>query len=551
MLNGGDLQAPLREASHTSDTQGSCIKDWVVLLGVDIGASIVFFYLLTVDVSDTAFYTFLGGMLVLMVVWRVYRFCTPRDENVARVPYTCGYMASGGKELFLVATMHISPRAPRDVDAVIATMSPDIAMIELDEERLDRMRTEECRNSEEANRRRERAREELQPIQISRNGRDTQIFLAQRALWNAEHAGDVVAGVVVHEPDNEYGLRPPGEAARGNFVLVNRGGPPGAFAPFALKAHTAARSGAKGVLVVDSHDQLPLQRLGSATLAGDLRTALKTRSCIFPPIPVLLLSKAEGEQLREECIAAASTGAPAAQAEFQIREDQYPRRTLRKRLCQGLALVFSGIGILYGIIDCFDVEVGAEFLAAERSASARGIPCVCIDVDLNRFWSRLAISIVPTPCNVILALRAWIAFPRVMFQFFYPPRSNVDVAGSTIFHMASLRLRTWIAFVLAGIAASYVTTSVLKLLSFAAEQGAEESGAVSSSNRDATQAWIMLGVQLFLLPRVYDAVAASRDEVMYKSIVAKSHEHQARRLVAVVGAAHSNGILQRVRARGL
>lgn len=64
--------------------------------------------------------------------------------------------------------------------------------------------------------------------------------------------------------------------------------------------------------------------------------------------------------------------------------DGYPRRSLRKRLCQAVALLFSGIGVLYGVIECFAVDVGSEFLAAEAAAAARGIPCACIDVDLNR-----------------------------------------------------------------------------------------------------------------------------------------------------------------------
>ena len=68
--------------------------------------------------------------------------------------------------------------------------------------------------------------------------------------------------------------------------------------------------------------------------------------------------------------------------------------------------------ILYGIIQCFSVRVGAEFLAADSAARDLGIRCVCIDVDLDRFWSKLGWAVLPTPCNLLNSLMSWIAFPR-------------------------------------------------------------------------------------------------------------------------------------------
>ena len=48
--------------------------------------------------------------------------------------------------MFMVATIHISPRSPDDVDAVIASpnVAADTVMIELDDERLDKMRDWAC-----------------------------------------------------------------------------------------------------------------------------------------------------------------------------------------------------------------------------------------------------------------------------------------------------------------------------------------------------------------------------------------------------------------------
>jgi len=278
-------------------------------------------------------------------------------------------------------------------------------------------------------------------------------------------------------------------------------------------------------------------------MLGDLRVALSTCSCGFPPIPVLLLPRDEGERLAARCAAG------AAHAELKVLADGYPRRTLRRRLCQACALVFSGIGVLYGVIQCFDVEVGAEFLAAELAAAARGIPCTCIDVDLNRFWSRLGAAVLPTPCNLARSLLAWLAFPRVCFQVLFPPRGNVDVLGSMVLHATSFPLRTWVAFIIAGFCASFVTKHLLLLFGFGVEQAGEGAGVVSKEDRDAVQAWIMLGVEMYMMPQVYDAVAASRDEAMYHSIVEKGR--RARRFVAVVGAGHANGILQRARTLGL
>uniref|UniRef100_A0A7S0F9A6 PA domain-containing protein n=1 Tax=Pyrodinium bahamense TaxID=73915 RepID=A0A7S0F9A6_9DINO len=504
---------------------------------MDIVASVAFWYLMYLlqFVPDSVFYALLGLLLAVMVAYRLYCAKTSPDECGVEIPYTCGYVLNSGKELFLVATVHISPRAPKDVEAVIDKTIPDITMIELDDERLDRMR-----GDVEVQQPQEPRQEDLQRIRITEaNGAPSTVF-AQRALWNAERSGEAIAGDVEFDKSNEYGLESAGRDYRGKLVLVRRGSPNGEFAPFALKAHNAALAGAKAVLVINTEDKLPVNRIGGGTLLGDMRVAFNTCSCGFPPIPVLLLRKGEGQRLAELC---------GARAELEVLADEYPRRTLRRRLCQSCALIFSGIGILYGIIQCCDVEVGAEFIAAEEAAAARGIPCTCIDVDLNRFWSRLGWAVLPTPCNILQSLLSWLAFPRVLFRALFPPRGNVDVFGSMVLHATSFPLRTWVAFILAGMCASFVTSNLLTLFGFGVEQAGEGTGVVAKEDREVAQTFIMLGIEMFMLPQVYDAVAASRDEAMYNSIVEKSRH--ARRLVVAVGAGHANGILQRARTRGL
>lgn len=536
-------------SATTGDTSQDEGTSWTVLIGqllVDLVASVAFWYFaFFVELPGNDWYWF-GGLVFLMVAWRIYRAYGPKEDWPLDIPYTCGYVSSNGKEMFLVATLHISPRAPRDVQAVIDMTNPDVAMIELDEERLDRMR-----DHDETLLPTEPDPEDLQPVSITVGGRETMTVRAQRALWNAEQSGKTIEGDVVFDAANPYGLLGLADVARGNLALVHRGAPSGEFAPFAVKAHNAGKGRAEALLVIDYDHQgskLPVHRIGgSASVVNDLRVAASTCSCGFPPVPVLLLSHQDGSRLLELC----QENQKRPKAELEVMPDHYPRRTLRLRLCQACALMFSGIGILYGIIQCFNVEVGAEFIAAEEAATARNIPCACIDVDLNQFWGRLGRAVVPTPCNLGHSLWAWLAFPRVFFRVLFPPRGNVDVIGSMVLHGASFSLTTWAAFILAGFCASCVTNFLLSMLGMGAEKAAESTGVVKEEDSEDVQNYIMLGVELYMLPRIYEAVAASRDETMFRSIVSKGRELAAQKLVVVVGAAHSNGIIQRIRAHGL
>lgn len=517
---------------------------------IDLLSSVAFWYVLSFPFTDMQFNFGLAITALLMLLWRIYRVQarSPNESCGVEIPYTAACVQTHGKEFFLVATVHISPRAPLDVTALINNSKPDVAMIELDDERLDRMREAPAEQLGPKP-------EDLQLLTVTSHqnvGNPISIY-SQRAIWNGEQASAIVSGDVTFNENDPYGLGTDlhsfNEPSRSHIALVLRGSPDGQFAPFALKAYHAARAGASGLLVINQEPKLPLGRIGTGTLTADLRVALQTCSCGFPSIPVLLLPKEEGNALLESCKSSSSSQRP--RAEFKVRDDQFPRRTLARRLCQAGALVFSGIGILYGVIQCFSVEVGEEFLAAEIAARALGIPCRCIDVDLNRFWSRLGMALLPTPCNILKSTLSWLAFPRVCFNFLFPPTGSIDVLGSMFLHGASFPLKTWVAFILAGMCASFVTSNILRLLGNGAELGAEETGLVSEQDRMAAQEWIMLGIELYMLPQIYDAVAASRDEAMYQSIVAKCRQLHPRRMVVVVGAGHANGILQRVRSTGL
>jgi pheromone shutdown protein TraB len=518
---------------------------------LDIVLSIPFYYVMVFLEwpKGSTKYVF-GSLLVLMILYRLGRAYIKIgvDPNLAgepEVPYTVGVIKSNDKTMFLVATIHISPRAPEDVIKVIDTVSPDVVMIELDDERLDKMRSPDQPQDNTPK------QEDLQEITIELQGGEapeTMKIYAQRAVWNAEQAGEAVDGPLVFDKANEYGLmetRP--EQQSGYMSLVKRGSANGEFAPFALKAHLAARSGAGAVLIVNNKESLPMSRIGaSVSVVQDMKVACYSRSCGFPPICAFMIKESDGEKLQKALADGARVG-----GSLSVRTDTYPRRTLRKRLCQACALVFSGIGILYGIIQCFAIEVGAEFLAAEEAAYDKKLPCECIDSDLNSLWGRLGEALLPTPCNFVDAVLSWLAFPRIAFQALFPPRHNVDVFGSMVLHAKSFSIRTWVAFFIAGYCASWVTSNILKLLTGAAERGAEQTGMVKKEDRDITTDLMLFFLQLYLLPRIFEAFCAHRDEVMYRSIVAKSRTMGSSRMVVVVGAGHSNGILQRARARGL
>eukprot|EP00435_Cladocopium_sp_Y103_P041457 s2442_g11.t1 len=292
----------------------------------------------------------------------------------------------------------------------------------------------------------------------------------------------------------------------------------------------------------------------------EIRYACTTGNCALPSVPLLLLRQECGEQL----IRLRQSGRRVT-AQFTVKEDGVRPRSLPKKLCQECALIFSGIGaagthllellcvetILYGIIQCFSVRVGAEFLAADSAARDLGIRCVCIDVDLDRFWSKLGWAVLPTPCNLLNSLMSWIAFPRILFQFLFPPFGRVDALGSTLLHLGSFSFRVWISFLLAGLCASLVTSSILRLFSSGVEVTAESAGVVEEEDRSLAQTYIILAIEMYMLPQIYDAVAASRDESMYQSMVKKCKDFAAERLVVVVGAGHANGILQRALIGGI
>lgn len=540
---GSSAPVPLlpdgRQVSHAeaelprSSLQGRPVET-LLRLAFDVAASVVFWYLVFFFVWPWWLVTaFLVGLLATAVAWRFYR---AQGEDPS-LPYTCGYVRVGDRELFLVATIHISPRSPTDVEQVVGTKQPDLVMIELDQERLDSLRgTGQAGPSD------------LQPVTVAEPGEGPVTVHAQRAVWNAEFAGQTFKGDLVFDEGNPCGVEPLAPVPHGSILLVHRGGPTPIAAAFAMKAFAAARSGAAAVLVIDREGELTRSRIGVTTLMGELLIAFRVQHFGYPPVPVLLLPHTDGRRL---AALLSPEGGGRAGAEFQVLPDDYPRRTTRFRLCQAVALVVTGIGVLYEIIACFAVEVGKEFLAADAAAAARGVACACIDVDEDHFWRRLGWALVPSPRNVAGSLLSWLALPRILARVFFPWRGDVDVLGSTLLHCLSFRARTWVAFAVAACVACAIASLLLQAFSMGVTESAAATGVVKEKDKTSLQLWLVLSIEFYALPCLYSAVVASRDEAMYSGIVGKGQEHSASRMVVVCGAGHANGILTHARRRGL
>mmetsp|Transcript_22046 Transcript_22046/g.50366 ORF Transcript_22046/g.50366 Transcript_22046/m.50366 type:complete len:607 (-) Transcript_22046:78-1898(-) len=493
--------------------------------------------------SLNLFLLFLALLFLCMLLWRLYRahHLHVITQSGCQLPYTSGYAVKDGKELILVATLHISPRACQDAEMVIGGSKPDLVMIELDEERLERLKGAPATESPMPR------QEDLQRLAIHRAGHEPLECYAQRAMWNGEQSGRLFHNEVTFDESNAYGMqRGASDRFAGKVALVKRGSANGEFAPYALKAHHLARAGAEALLIMNNQDHLPARRIGTGGLWNELQISVRACSCGFPPIPTLLLPKNVSDDLQMAIV----DNHESIQAEFQVMPDNFPRRTLRARLCQDCGLFLSGIGVLYGVIQCFGIEVGGEFVAAEAAASSRNIDCKCIDVNMNQFWSRLCWALLPTPCNIGYSLLSWLAFPRVLCCSLFPSTSRVDVMGTFALHCCSLRLRTWIGFTAGVMVANFVTTHVLKLMATGTEQAAEATGQVSEEDRSVVTPLIMLAIELYVITCFYGSILASRDEAMYNGVIAECRRSRASRAVVVLGAAHSNGVLQHLSSRG-
>ena len=70
---------------------------------MDLGASIIFWWVLLSPMSDLVFYGSLGAILLLMILWRVYKICYEEKTPAhALIPYTCAHLEVDNRHLYLV-----------------------------------------------------------------------------------------------------------------------------------------------------------------------------------------------------------------------------------------------------------------------------------------------------------------------------------------------------------------------------------------------------------------------------------------------------------------
>jgi len=470
------------------------------------------------------------------------------------------------RELVIVATVHVSPRATEDVEAVLCKFGPfDVVMIELDEERLGQMRFAQPETKD------------LQPITITRDdGRDNLELFAQRATWNNQWKDRKISGPIIFNADDPHGVTltkeqrarndalEPNEIGNSNnshLALVYADGPRDEQVPATRKVYNAWCAGAQALIVISSSESLPSRPIGELDMWEDLKVAFRTGNFGYPQIPVLVLPHTDGTKLQQLCQA----GELGVRGKFEVLEHNHPCRTLSCRVGLEFAFAISGVSILYGVADYLDVEAGTEFTTAEAIATERKVACECIDVSIDNLCGCLKHALVPTPCNVGAAILSWLALPRAMWQSLFPAQPTlaqqgggtaclgVDIIGLMVLHALSFRCRTWCALAATVFLSGLLVVGILHLVGSVAEGAAEEAAGekVSQSDRGLFTAWIMIGIELFVIGRVYQTVASSRDDAMYKRIVSVVRTRpEAKRFVAVVGAAHANGILSRLKQYG-
>lgn len=225
------MQSPLLETKQASEPWST----FVLLLVVDMAASAAFCYFVVHSgkMSWCDWGVVCACVSVFMILWRSWRV-RYQSADLEGLPYTCGVATADGCQLFLVATVHISPKSPLDVEVVMNKTNPDLVMIELDEEEhLDRARQQRAIGAIEGGQ--GPPIEDLQPISLWMHGRNGPpiVVHAQRAYWNAEQTGNTIIGDVLFNPANMYGLCAFGTEAQDRLCLVYRGaGDTGLFAPF-------------------------------------------------------------------------------------------------------------------------------------------------------------------------------------------------------------------------------------------------------------------------------------------------------------------------------
>ena len=100
--------------------------------------------------------------------------------------------------------------------------------------------------------------------------------------------------------------------------------------------------------------------------------------------------------------------------------------------------------------------------------------------------------------KVKVGIPRWWGLRGICLQFLFPAFGTIDSAGTSLLHLVSFGLKTWIAFFVAGCCASLFTSAVLRLFTSGVEAGAEGAGLVEQKDREEATTYIILIIEMYL-----------------------------------------------------
>lgn len=443
----------------------------------------------------------------------------------------------GGKEVYMVGTMHVSPGSVKDVQRVFDEIDPDVIMIELDSDRLAGMREDEF----------------PKPLdQFLLKKLDGSVVRGVHTDWNAFLDKKKVAGNLTLNRDGDIAGKivvtplPKGNVSHSAYVLEKRK----AAAVFFTEDDVVVNYSKKELEENPDAPEVLCKSNRVVLQGGPFRHCFRSCRMTAPSIPCYLVSANAFTVLDE--------GLPVSM-EVRSRNVAEPP-TCGKKCCRLTCLLGTGIGVMYGLIRMAGVEVGGEFLLADKLAREHGKAFATIDLGMGRLGQALKQRLIPYPSNLLYLIFAWISVPRHIFTWFLHPMAHkLDLPLNFVWGFARFKLRTFLAFLLGAGTATLIIWGILELVTITASgvasSTASASGATDEQSNKVAQIVgysIGLGLQLYLYPAIYKGLLDSRDEQMYRGAVAQIRlRPNATKFMIVIGAAHTNGMMRRMYQRGL
>ncbi|CAD7962333.1 unnamed protein product [Amoebophrya sp. A25] len=236
---------------------------------------------------------------------------------------------------------------------------------------------------------------------------------------------------------------------------------------FLQQAHIAERLGAKILLITDFPEctgDAGTETAGLMHAGGCLaRLAAYRRFRTFrmPKVPSFLFQNRPDE----EALFAGLTDGRFATVRLgkAYAAERLPRALgIQRVCCRNCVLVSSGVGILYGVMQCAGVQAGAEFLAADEYTRMCNLQPTCVDVSDHSLGKAFLYHGKPTFRNLGYNFLMWLSLPRFVWRnFVYSDPRRPDVIGIALRALVFLPTRTCCALLVATTSASVVLFLVL------------------------------------------------------------------------------------------